>query len=121
MRKIKGYWILAAVCCVALLAACSEDDDDFDEPEPSTIDTSVWPITEHMDTLSYRAGDDFFMYCNGNYWKTTELTNPGQRKGFLYTDVLGKAAERKMQTPMPFYDKLNALVKEANDHPIKPG
>ena len=59
MKKIKGYWILAAVCCVALLAACAEDDDDFDEPEPSTVDTSEWPLTGNMDTLSYRAGDDF--------------------------------------------------------------
>ena len=65
MKIIKGYWILAAVCCVTLLAACAEDDDDFDEPEPSTVDTSEWPLTGNMDTLSYRAGDDLVGSLSG--------------------------------------------------------
>ena len=73
MEKIKLLFlqVLTTVCCMALLAACSSDD--IDEPIPSKVDTSVWPLTGYMDTLTYRAGDDFFMYCNGNYWKNTDL------------------------------------------------
>jgi len=118
MKKIKGFWILATVCCVTLLTACAEDDDDFDEPEPSTIDTSVWPITEHMDTLSYRAGDDFFMYCNGHYWKTTTVSNPLEREGFVFTDAVKKHVERILNSSIPSLSKLNSLLAAAAEHPM---
>ena len=118
MKKIRGFWILATVCCMAMLAACSEDDDDFDEPEPSTVDTSVWTITEHMDTLSYRAGDDFFMYCNGHYWKTTTLTDPTQRVGFVFSEALEKYYELIWQIPIPSLSKLNRLLEAADEHPL---
>ena len=118
MKKIPGFWILATVCCVALLAACAEDDDDFDETEPSTVDTSVWPLTEHMDTLSYRAGDDFFMYCNGHYWKTTTVTNPIKREGFVFSEALENYFEIFDQTPIPSLSKLNRLLDDADEHPM---
>ena len=117
MRKIKGFWILAAVCCVALLAACAEDDDDFDEPEPSTVDTSEWPLTGNMDTLSYRAGDDFFMYCNGNYWKNTDLGNASV-KGLIDTEAQDYIDNLISQTDIPHEAQLEALTKAVENKPL---
>jgi len=115
MKKIKGFWLLATACCIALLAACS--DDDFDEPAPSTVDTSEWPLTGYMDTLSYRAGDDFFMYCNGNYWKTTDLGD-ANIKGFLDTEVEDYINQLISQTNFPHEDQLEALANAVKDKPL---
>ena len=117
MKKIKGYWILAAVCCVALLAACAEDDDDFDEPEPSTVDTSEWPLTGNMDTLSYRAGDDFYMYCNGNYWKNTDLGD-AQIKGYFYTESDEYINKLLSQTDIPHETQLIELALAVKNKPM---
>ena len=117
MKKIKGFWILAAVCCMALLTACSEDDDDFDEPEPSTVDTSEWPLTGNMDTLSYRAGDDFFMYCNGNYWKTTDLEGE-QIKGFSQTEAQEAINNLFAQTSIPHEPRLKELALAVFNKPM---
>ena len=117
MKKIKGYWILAAVCCVTLLAACAEDDDDFDEPEPSTVDTSEWPLTGNMDTLSYRAGDDFYMYCNGNYWKTTDLGD-AKIKGYFYTESDEYTNKLLSQTDIPHETQLIELASAVKNKPM---
>ena len=116
MKKYKGFWVLATVCCVALLAACAEDDDDFDEPAPSTVDTSVWPLTDYMDTLSFRAGDDFYMYCNGNFWKNTDLK--GELNKSFYYDAIYANEERIKQTDMPHKTKLDELAKAVKNSPM---
>ena len=117
MEKIKFFCIqvLATVCCMALLTACSSND--IDEPIPSTVDTSVWPLTDNMDTLNYRAGDDFFMYCNGNYWKNTDLEG-GDFKGFLGTEATDYINQLISQTDIPHEDQLKVLAKAVANNPM---
>ena len=106
--------VLATVCCVVLLAACK--DDDSVEPAPSTVDTSEWPLNGDMDTLSYRAGDDFYMYCNGNYWKTTDLGDELIKS--FFDDAADEIERLVKQTDMPHKTQLEALAKAVEDNPM---
>ena len=100
---------------MALLAACSSDD--IDEPIPSKADTSVWPLTGYMDTLTYRAGDDFFMYCNGNYWKNADL-GEGDYKGYVATEVNDYINQLVSQTDIPHEGQLKALADAVKEKPL---
>ena len=117
MEKMKFFCIqvLATMCCLALLAACS--DDKSEEPIPSTVDTSEWPIAGNMDTLNYRAGDDFFMYCNGSFWKNTDLEG-GMVKGFFSTETSENISRLISQTDIPHEAQLEALAKTVEDKPL---
>ena len=104
MKKLRGLITFAAsvvlTCC--LFYSCSSDDDIV----PSTTDSSVWSLTQYMDTLNYRAGDNFFMFCNGRYWNTTELEPGVYAKGFMYNETTDIMNERIAQTDMPSIRKL---------------
>lgn len=117
MEKIKLLFlqVLTTVCCMALLAACSSDD--IDEPIPSKVDTSVWPLTDNMDTLTYRAGDDFFMYCNGNYWKNADLEGRDVI-GLTYTEAPGYINQLISQTDIPHEKQLKDLATAVFKNPL---
>ena len=118
MKQMKFFCIqvLATVCCVALLVACT-DDDDYVAPAPSTIDTSEWPLTCFMDTLNYRAGDDFFMYCNGTYWKNTESRGKSLI-GLFYTEAPDYINQLVSQTDIPLAAQLDALTNAVIRNPL---
>ena len=76
MKKL-NLWMLGCILfCGLTLTGCT-DDDDVVAPRPgddggsSAVDSGTWPdLSQYMDT-SVNPGDDFFMYCNGTYWKNT--------------------------------------------------
>ena len=80
MKKI-SIWMLAAILTCSLsmtLASCSEDNDEpVVEPTPETpttpsaVDNCEWPFDDSFMDKSVKVSDDFFMYCNGNWWKET--------------------------------------------------
>lgn len=105
MNKTNCKWYLMASMLV--LSAC--ETDDFDR-EPSTIDTSVWPLTCYMDTVNNRPGDDFYMYCNGSYWNSTDLGDQ-MIVGFFYNELEQATAERAKQTAFPANNKFEQLLK----------
>ena len=80
MKKI-SIWMLAAILTCSLsmtLASCSEDNDEpVVEPTPETpttpsaVDNGEWPFDDSFMDTSVKVSDDFFMYCNGNWWKET--------------------------------------------------
>ena len=117
MEKIKLFCtqVLTTLCCMALLVACSSDDND--EPIPSKADTSVWPLTANMDTLNYRAGDDFYMYCNGNYWNTTDLAGK-DAKGLVSSEADEQINQLISQTDLPHETKLKALANAVARNPM---
>ena len=68
MRK---YFYLMALAIVALgLSACQKGDPD--EPE-TAVDNGIWPVPADAGDDSYKPGDDFFMYCNGGFWKSAQV------------------------------------------------
>lgn len=117
MEKMKFFClqVLAMMCCMALFVACS--DDNSEEPIPSTVDTAEWPLTGNMDTLTYRPGDDFFMYCNGNYWKNTDVEGVAS-KGFFNTEADEYINKLVRQTDIPVVAQLKALSNAVTENPL---
>lgn len=113
MKKL-NFWMLATIFfCGLTLTGCKDDDDDVfngpgDDNTPSNVDNGTWTdLSEYMDT-SVSPGDDFFMYCNGTYWKNTTVkmffSAAGEKKG--YTDDLVKAFDKKVEAlAVPAKDK----------------
>lgn len=65
-KMIKNF--LPAVFAICALVACSDDDI---QPDP-VVDSKEWPLDGNMDK-SYRPGDNFFMYCNGTWYKNADV------------------------------------------------
>ena len=68
--KKQQWLVLAAVMSVfsaMMLTSCSDDN-----PVVAT-DDKPWTISADDMDPSVRPGDDFFMYCNGGYWKSTTV------------------------------------------------
>ena len=70
--------IAAVLCCAmttAVLTACTDANDNPANPAvpTSAVDNGTWQVTSEMMDLSYRPGDDFFMYCTGGFWKATTV------------------------------------------------
>ena len=114
MKKLNVWMLLSILFCGLTLTSCKDDDDDVnngsagDDGKPSAVDNGRWTdLSEYMDT-SVSPGDDFFMYCNGTYWKNTTVNMffmaAGEKKG--YTGDLIKAFDKKVEAlAVPAKDK----------------
>ena len=96
LRKNSNHCYLVSVCLIFALTVLSSCNDEkpvsFDptqgeESAPSAKDNLPWPLTPNMDTVNYRPGDDFFMYCNGTYWNETELDDYYYVRGIFETEI----------------------------------
>ena len=69
MKKL-NLWMLATILfCGLTLTSCKDDDDVFSNVPAKDVWTE---LSQYMDT-SVNPGDDFFMYCNGTWWKNTTV------------------------------------------------
>jgi len=98
----------AAVLCCAMtmpvLTSCTIEDN----PAPR-VDYGEWNLLETDMNTSVRPGDDFFMYCNGGYWNSTELDeNTYGMKIPLFQGSDDIIKKRIAELPFPTYDKLLA-------------
>lgn len=66
MKMNLKYFVLLGSLVLGL-TSCSDDNDD----SLPVVDNKEWKADANKDT-SVRPGDDFFMYCNGGYWKTLQ-------------------------------------------------
>lgn len=79
MMLAAGRKVLTIVFCCAMatavLTACTDANDNTSNPaeQTSAADNGVWLVTPDMMDMSYRPGDDFFMYCTGGFWKATTV------------------------------------------------
>ena len=64
----------AAVICLmtgaTLFHSCVKDNPVGPQPY---IDEGEWTVDETLMDKSYKPGDNFYMYCNGGFWKNTEV------------------------------------------------
>ena len=96
------------------LVSCYNDNpvivDPIPEQEesPSAKDNQSWPLTQYMDAANYRPGDDFFMYCNGSYWKNTSLGDNQLICGFLTTEMEEALNQLSAGISSPAYEQLKA-------------
>ena len=65
-------WMLLAVG-TWLLTSCVDNNDHPVGPvnpdQPQVVDNGKWTIDDSYMDMSVNPGDNFFMYCNGNWWK----------------------------------------------------
>lgn len=92
MKKnyLLSAWMLLAVG-TWLLTSCADNDDNSVEPvnpdQPQFVDNGKWTIDDSYMDLSVNPGDNFFMYCNGNWWKNAQFDEGGYITSFLRTTV----------------------------------
>ncbi len=112
MKKLNLWMWVTILFCGLTLSSCTDDDDvTADRPDdgsPSAVDNGKWPdMSQYMDT-SVNPGDDFFMYCNGTYWKNTSVSASVLPQSEItgYTNDLVKAFDKKVEAlAVPAKDK----------------
>ena len=107
--SLKGLFFILSLCGMTTLVSCSDDTDYIDllpsEETPSAKDNLPWPLYKNMDTENYRPGDDFYMYCNGNYWKTADMMGK-KIVGFFDTEMPEALKVMKASVTNPVYEQL---------------
>lgn len=79
MKKFLLFSVL-----LAGFAACSDDEIDGDNTTPSTVDTKPWTLDVYKDTTCL-PGDNFYMYCLGDWYKNTELAGETYKGMMVYS------------------------------------
>ena len=70
--------LAAILACGLVMTSCLDeqlDNPSTTEPEQTSAkDPGKWWIDENNMDKSVNPGDNFFMYCNGTWWKNTTLS-----------------------------------------------
>lgn len=72
---------LGTILLLPVLSSCSDD-----EIPPSAVDEKIWDLDGNKDK-SYSPGDNFFMYCNGGWWNSTDLGDK-MRVGLMFDPII---------------------------------
>ena len=105
--KKQQWLVLAAVVSVfsAMMLTSCEDDDNVSV----VADDKPWTISADDMDPSVRPGDDFFMYCNGGYWKSTSVReDTAMIVSFLRTDVLNDLRNKLASLALPSLEVLKS-------------
>ena len=70
--------LAAILTCGLVMTSCVDDKTVPDNPSPtpeqaSAKDPGKWWINENNMDKSVKPGDNFYMYCNGTWWKNTTV------------------------------------------------
>ena len=88
-----------ALCCamtMVVLTACTESEDN-----PTLVeDNKPFNVDDYKDT-SFRPGDDFFMYCNGNYWNNTVVDDANPYKALFMDQIDDEMKKREAALTLP--------------------
>jgi predicted metalloendopeptidase len=100
--------VLGCTMTMAVLTACTDMEDNPASPteKPSATDNGKWKVTaSHMDT-SVRPGNDFYMYCNGGYWKNTTVDDAEPFKKLFLGELADEMSKREEALTLPSMVKL---------------
>ena len=119
MKMNFKFWMLLVPMALSL-ASCM--DDNIDNPvnpvEPSAVDEGKWNVTEsHMDK-TYRPGDNFFMYCNGGYWNSTQVDDATPIKALLIDQAQSWVNNCEAALTIPSKAKLLADIEKSDEATI---
>lgn len=102
MKYINLSFIIAIL---GIVVATSCSDDNVESSTPSAVDTKTWTLDANIDS-SVKPGDNFFMYCNGTWWKNTEIPAGMSRYGTA-TDMENQIEKIQQTISDPRINKLN--------------
>ena len=105
--------LAAVLCCMAIMmsvTSCAIEDN----PTP-VVDYGQWNISDSDMDTSVRPGDDFYMYCNGGYWNSTEIDESWFNiKTIMVQEVPAMIEKRMSALHFPNMDKLMADAAKAD-------
>ena len=105
MKKI--LMAAAVFCCMTMsltMTSCTSDIED--NPAP-VVDYGQWNVPDSDMDISVRPGDDFYMYCNGGYWNSTEINETWfDIKSIMVKDIPAMIEKRMSALHFPNMDKL---------------
>lgn len=90
MKKITQWmWVAILICGTMTFTSCS-DSDPVANNGGDNGEIASWIYDEFMDR-SVKPGDNFYMFCNGTYWNTTQMNELGEEmddhlKGYQYSE-----------------------------------
>ncbi len=101
MKKITfKMWMLSAVV-LAGMVSCTDSDNPVQPAQPvdptdpeAVVDKGKWTINEEYMDPSVNPGDNFYMYCNGSYWKNTVMPAGRDIMGFMHDDIFNANEQR---------------------------
>ena len=109
---VKQWMIFAAVmtiCGAMGLTSCSEDDVLM------VTDNKPWTISADDMDPTVKPGDDFFMYCNGGYWRSTSVREDTLMiVSFVRTDVITEIKNKIADLTLPTLEVLKAHKAQPN-------
>ena len=102
MKKI--LFLMASAIVALGLSACHTDDPEVPK---SAEDHGVWPVPADAGDESYKPGDDFFMYCNGGFWKSTQVDeSKAEINCWVMVDVPRLIDQRLAAVNIPSLEKM---------------
>ena len=111
--KLMKQWMIAAILTSGLvLTSCKDEIDNPVSPTPSgqeAVDNGEWTISAANMDQAVAPGDNFFMYCNGSWWKNTQLDGKSH-DGYLH-EATGWWQLRLTMCDLPSQDKLTADIE----------
>ena len=111
MKRQLFIFAAGLVFCAAMVIATSCSDDNS-SPKQVT-DNGEWLVNDDMMDQNTRPGDDFYMYCNGGFWKNTTIDETKSDVDFfLKTGLPQKVDELVKALHMPSQEKM--LTDAAN-------
>jgi len=96
MKRCFYCSILTLAAMVGLVSSCSREDNAG--AATYVVDNGEWMVSDSDKDLSVLPGDNFFMYCNGGFWNSTDLGTK-LMKGFLADEVSPIHAKRLSSLP----------------------
>ena len=114
MRKT---FYLMAIAIVALnLNSCHTDDPE--EPK-IVVDNGIWPVPADAGDESYKPGDDFFMYCNGGFWKSTQVDESKRDINCWYNVEVPRLMDQRIAAlNIPSLEKLKSDIARSDEATI---
>lgn len=111
MKRFFRLWMLLVPMALGIASCTDTIDNPVINPNGNLVtDDKTWTIGDDMMDRSVLPGDNFFMYCNGTWWKNTELTD-ANIVGYFRSVVAGKALEMANSLTYPTQTKLENDLK----------
>ena len=109
---------IALMMTTAVLTSCTDNNDipANGGETASAVDNGVWPVPADAADTTYRPGNDFFMYCNGGFWKNTTVDeSKAENHCWALTEVVELMNQRMAAVTVPSLAKMKADATRRDD------
>ena len=123
MRKIMlAAAVITLLTTMTALTSCIDSDNDTANggETSSAVDEGLWPVPADAADSTYRPGDDFFMFCNGGFWKNTTVDESiAENHCWAFNEVEELMNQRMSAISVPSLVKMKADATHRDDATVK--